>query len=328
MVILKLREILWEITPECNKNCSYCGSKELAGKKQLGDDALIHIAREIKEYGVPEVAITGGEPGSVDEGLLNQIINILHGTSVVKFITNGELFKLDLQFDKVDCIGLSINTVEDTEFEVPDHLIDKTVMITNFGKHNIWDLEKLKKYSEKFLDWQVQLTMGDELLPPDGIEMLRDKLEGSAVFADNLQTSHTCSAGINTCAITYDGYVANCLSGRAYGNLKCEDNLSSKPLSAIWEEGFKCERFRGCKCCRDFIEYPYDCRKTVLDKTMPVDHAPQPINLPSEPRDYDVVLYSVYNPNRSGSWSPPSLGQDLIKMVYGVSYRKNKYGSD
>lgn len=57
---IKLREIIWEITPKCNKNCDYCGSKSILKENPLDQSKLFEIAIQISKYNINEVTLSGG----------------------------------------------------------------------------------------------------------------------------------------------------------------------------------------------------------------------------------------------------------------------------
>jgi hypothetical protein len=64
-------------------------------------------------------------------------------------------------------------------------------------------------------------------------------------------------AGIKSCSITYDGFVINCLSERAWSDsLSVQGNLKDYKLEYLWEVEFYHKRFDCSKCCRDCIQYP------------------------------------------------------------------------
>ena len=318
--------MLWEITPQCDKGCSYCGSKDILKKKPLCGKDLLNIAKQIGEYGVEEVTLTGGEPGVLAENnpkLFSEIISILESYEVkIKAVTYGKLIEVlvEVDVDKFDVFGVSINLPQDMSDAYLSYNNNIT-MITNFGKHNIWDFDKLAEHAEEFNCWQIQLTMGDELLGPDGIMHLRNKIKDCPINtiimpADNLQVSHSCAAGINSCSITYDGDVVACLSERSYGGIKKTygsllDKNSS--LGEIWENEFKDTRFSGCrKCCRDCIQYPpsTDLTSIMEDFVLPSN---KDITLPPT----SIQMYAVVNPRRSNDhWREPPRSSG--PMIYGV----------
>ncbi len=281
---LSLDEMMWEITLKCNKSCSYCGSKELLNasddfaneiEKKIWD-----IARAIVEYPPKSLTITGGEPIMIGKNLFSNIVGFLVDNEiVVNVLTNGELFKYDV-LDKINRVGYSINTLEDVEnynnaknnLKSTIEMETEVVMITNFGTHNIWEFDKLSKcFTEgDFVNWQVQLTTGNELqLGPDGIKHLRNKIDeddGPIIIADNLQIKHECMAGMNSCSILESGDVVRCLSQRTYtketddmsiyGNL-IEPTTPNIGLKYIFEVKMNSCRFcNSIACCRDEIDYP------------------------------------------------------------------------
>ncbi|MBI4447777.1 radical SAM protein [Candidatus Woesearchaeota archaeon] len=57
----KLVEVAWEITRECNLNCSHCYSKD-AQQKDLDTKIIIETLYALKKIGVEKVKYGGGEP--------------------------------------------------------------------------------------------------------------------------------------------------------------------------------------------------------------------------------------------------------------------------
>jgi MoaA/NifB/PqqE/SkfB family radical SAM enzyme len=309
---IKLTEMLWELCPQCNKNCSYCGSKEVMNKfKEKDSNFYKKIVEEIIKYPPKEITLTGGEP-TICSQFKYVLESLTKNDIVVKIVSNGSFKKLDDSIlDKIAQIGYSINTkqdiidcfkdyliaIDDNSFTFPDRLEkgkyeNKTTMITNFGTHNIWDFDLLYELfrNRRFSCWQIQLTMGDNQLNESGIEYLREKVykimgskatiaqvdNQTIVLSDNLQDKHECSAGLNACSITWDGYVIPCLSERAWlKDLRYQGNLLKKSLKEIWENEFKEQRFSQSKCCRDCIKYKteYDWSKiykpTIADSLYP-----------------------------------------------------------
>ena len=259
---LKLRDIIWELTLKCGKGCKYCGSQNVLRKENSSLGHMLHIAQEIGSYGVDIVTLSGGEPGEVPENDLIQVIDSLKSYGCdVRAITNGRLLRMPKVVNRLNIVGLSINSPnEHLEFTIPHKDI---VMVTNFGTHNIWEFDKLAEIARSFKSWQIQLTTGAEfMLNSEGISYLRKKireLDGvKYILADNLQDEHKCSAGIVSCGITVDGDVIPCLSERTSGSVSVQGNLFKRSLKDIWETEFRDIRFGSGwnKSCRTCIKYP------------------------------------------------------------------------
>jgi organic radical activating enzyme len=289
---LTLKEMLWEITPQCNrfnteKQCDFCGSAKFLNnsKAVVSDEDILTIAKTIAKYPPKELTLTGGEPSCVKPKILSEVVDILLAADIkLKMVSNGNIFNdaQGLIHSCFESIGISINTKQDIEGfselnnkQIPNSNYNdlqyrksknlNTVMITNFGTHNIWNFSDLAECSKQFDIWQIQLTMGKYQLTKDGIKFLYQQLRDANVkyvLADNLQCgSHGCTAGLRSCSVTYDGKVVACLSERSYypcGFYKKYGSLLDCSLKTIWENEFKDIRFEpGCrKFCRDFIEYP------------------------------------------------------------------------
>ena len=269
MATLTLREIIWEITNICNKNCEYCGSKEFINVKTAQALNPIDVAKEIAKYPPKEITLSGGEPGTLSETILKEVTDILKAAKItVKCVTNGLI--IDNGFKNMfDWVGLSINSEEDLEdFDRKwSNNTEKLTIITNFGTHNIWLFDKILKITRKRsgrIPWQIQLTEGKFQLPAEGIKHLRQRIKeaseqnafGNIVEADNLQACRNCRAGINSCGITYHGDIIPCLSMRSWTkDLNIQGNIIESGLEKVWKEKFCDYRFGMMPCCRDCIDY-------------------------------------------------------------------------
>lgn len=267
------QEILWEFTLKCNKNCCYCGSKDIL-KKELEEQekngyetiGQTTIAEYITKVHPDEVTITGGEPSCEYEELV-KCVKILYDAGIkVKILTNGNLFQqmagnyeVSDKLDKmVTCYGLSINEPDDLNSTGAMYSIkDKTTIITNFGTHNINDFDKIAKFAMQYNCWQVQLTIGNEYqLDLDQIKELEERIKKvetcgliKIVRADNF-TCGKCKAGIYGFSITHNGLIVPCLSYRSWKS----DMMVQGPVNEIeeiWKNGFKFNRERKfVPCCK------------------------------------------------------------------------------
>jgi MoaA/NifB/PqqE/SkfB family radical SAM enzyme len=280
---IKLYEVLWEITRKCNMNCKYCGSSKVKTTENPTDSQIITILSELTKYPPDIVTITGGEPGCLGTEELDKVIGILSDAGIkVRIVTNGTFLSYKdwyKNFNKVEIIGLSVNEPWPYWFDYVDGLEKDLTIITNFGTHNIFYFDELAKFvkDNHFNTWQIQLTMGEFLLQPEGIEYLRNKirkLDGvNYILSDNLQDEHICSAGINSCSITAEGFICHCLSERSR-NKDClvgiVGDLNKDSLQNIWETGFKEARFGSgwTNTCRNCIKYP-EVKKLTSTITIP-----------------------------------------------------------
>lgn len=312
----ELNEILWEFTLKCNKNCKYCGSKNVLNKENKSKYTQEKIAEYITKVKPESVTITGGEP-SCEINKLRKCVKILSDSKIkVKILTNGNLFKevigvSDDLYCMVDHYGLSINTIEDINIAKKnryDKFIDKTTVITNFGLHNINDFDTIAKYAIQFPCWQVQLTMGNELqLDLKQINELNDKINKykdlfCVIKADNFNCGK-CTAGINSFSITYDGMIIPCLSYRSWkSNLMIQGEV--KDIVKIWKKGFEFNRNREfVPCCKDITgikkvcSCSFDNIQEVLrkeeKKETPADIYVYGVAIPT-PNDYNhIQVYGV-----------------------------------
>ena len=301
--MLKLKDIVYEITPRCNKGCIECGSAAITGLPHPDVTHIGKIVDSILTYPPETITITGGEPGSMPNGVLNAVVHDLAQKCKVNIVTNGALFDPEVSPD-FNVIGVSINRVEDFEevnhgqaFGRSQFVSDKLVMITNFGTHNVWCFDQLAEIAAKFPMWQIQLTMGEYMLPATGIEYLMNKINDlkiNYVLADNLQPEGRCLAGINMCGITYNGNVIPCLSERACcdGTVTTYGNLFTESLKSIWETKFTDIRFVDngwCRKCKSFIDYPP--KKQIREDIRLIQPYDDPI--PDRVTPMEIQLYGV-----------------------------------
>lgn len=361
---LKIEEILWEITPKCNRNCSFCGSKSIINKHDtLDHNDLIYIAHQIGEN-CKKVTISGGEPFILPNEELHTITSVLrdgHGCHV-SVVTNGDML-CDRSYDLFDLIGVSVNDASDAS-KIIDKLAEirpdnwkKTVFITNVNKINFFDLDDITNAAAVYgIGIQFQLTMyhGEDsaMLNGEDIEKARQQImhqcakdSVSFIFADNMQYSHTCTAGTRSLGILFNGDVVPCLSERSWrDDMRIQGNVFNDSLRSIWQNSFKSCRFvDGYECCRDCFKYP-DTQPDIL-KIEPEDKEEDstpyvPLIEPTSPVEPIMVLYGVFPPNdvmMYGVQYPDSSGTPQWKWtrgnvserkVYGVNNPKNSSDSE
>ena len=266
----KLKDIIWEFTCKCNKNCSFCGSKDIIGNADVSYETVDLIIQEIiQQKDLEFLTITGGEP-AIDKSLptvVNQF-NAERPDLKIRILTNGLFLEskecMSLLNYESTGLGVSVNTQKDIK-ELEDlvknahEFKNKITMITNFGNHNINDFLYLKEFSSNFGLWQVQLTIDDELqLNQDKIKTLLNYLDITengnthVIRADNFN-SLPCSAGKESCSITYKGEVIPCLSFRSWRKTLDIQGVIEKPgdLTDIWNNKFEKYRNNKCACCKD-----------------------------------------------------------------------------
>lgn len=80
-----------EITNGCNENCPHCGmsAQPISRSTLLRRDVLLSIPSQLKALGIPGISITGGEPFTSMETLLELLSECRKKVDVVKITTNG-----------------------------------------------------------------------------------------------------------------------------------------------------------------------------------------------------------------------------------------------
>ena len=340
---LKLKEILWEVTLKCNKNCAFCGSKKfLNDGKELSDEDIDHIVEKICEYPPEELTFSGGEPlfGLGKEMFLRLVHRFSNAGIKVKVLTNGYLIKEIApggysQLCGIVAVGWSLNSAIEVKEALKivkentgnDFFRKTCVPITNFGIHNIFDFDKM--YQQLLLDspfriWQVQLTEGNDFqLNSAGISYLKKKIQKvnsstislRIVEADNLLPDTQCEAGITSCSITRDGLVIPCLSSRSWCSFPVEElsegSLLDKSLKEIWECGFKKQRFGDCPCCKNYLDYPLQSEFEIPTEDIDIWKSPIKSDPPNTVAYYSVII--PYIPEYK-----PSIIEKESVFVYGV----------
>lgn len=282
---LKIREILWEITNRCNRNCDFCGSKSIIN---CGDDTSAEektlIANAIAAVRPEKVTISGGEPLMVDYELLEQCVTSIQAAGTqVSLVTNGDALT-NKHCGLFDLIGISVNSKKDAEainkllnLKLSQAYLEKIVWITNVNKINYFDIEDIIAFATmNNIPIQWQLTMyhnpQPEMIDGEAIADVREKIAKACqaydinyIFADNLQEEHVCTAGTEGLGILFNGDVVPCLSERSWRVPRVQGNVIEMPLEQIWTEAFKACRFSDdFACCRDCFKYPKAKPKAIF----------------------------------------------------------------
>lgn len=179
----KLKEVVVEITEQCNLNCMHCGSAcgHQAAKDELSIEEWENVLSQFSEIGVEKIVFSGGEPtlksGFEEILLFSSKLNIKTG-----FISNGlslfnEALRKAIFRSKPFAVGLSIDGLKEVHNKVRrnerswqglirnisilQELKVQICVVTTLHKLNYRELPKLAR----FLDfagvdsWQLQLAM-------------------------------------------------------------------------------------------------------------------------------------------------------------------------
>jgi len=321
--IIKLKEIIWEITGRCENKCSFCGSKE-HWEEKIDENKIINIAERIVEHKgmIPkEINISGGDPLLVSEECHKKITEILKKAGIIcKIIINPKSIKNQpiLRFqsaltssDKIikyyDRIGMSINSSKEVS-EYGDLIInDKTTVITNFNLKNIFDFDDIANLikKKKNVPWMIQFTIyknkSDLALYENenkkALDYLSEKVselisEINIIISDNANPG-MCTAGTKSLGILSNGDVVPCLSMRCWSKkMNQQGNLLDKSLKDIWEEDFKDYRYKDFECCKDA------CKNKQILKKQDIKEGSSfiPHVVPSEDSN-QLFVYGVFNVN-------------------------------
>lgn len=272
---IKLKEIIWEITPECHNNCSYCGSESERHIK-TDEDIICSIADKISKYPPEQIDISGGDPLLVSHATHKYITSQFFNKSVCKILCNPKSFKGSYinTLQLYDWVGISINNEKELNKAIDSNTVElldkKCTIISNFNSSNIFYFDSIQKFVEKNkLCWQIQYTIfmekdDDRALynNDEALQYFKEKLNKAVhrtdiILADNCN-SGKCGAGMSSLGILYDGSIVPCLSMRSWNkNIETvivanilDDN--SGGLEYIWKNLFEEYRFKEFICCKDF----------------------------------------------------------------------------
>lgn len=283
-MILKLKEILWEITGKCSNGCSYCGSAD-QWDNAPDQETIFEIANKIVTYSPLEVVISGGDPLLIDSVIHTEIVRMFKDAGILtKILVNPKSFKCSLSFEQIlnlyDVVGISINTKEEADIckmyksELPNHTV-----ITNFNLSNVHQAADVFRYvgTKK---WQIQYTMykpNNDILSiykPEQmstVEYLNATLSkfindgADIVLADNCNAlpSTSCTAGTASLGVLHDGSIIPCLSMRSW----VEDissvivgDIKKDTLQDVWTKAFSCfVTAKNSKCCKDICVNTIQC---------------------------------------------------------------------
>ena len=343
---LNLKEVLWEITPKCNRNCAFCGSSDIVNiEDELDWDDIMTIGDNIAKN-AETIIMSGGEPLTIPATKLQEIKNICveHSTNL-DIVTNGDLLgKKHMGIFRN--IGLSINSLEDIRglnVELLTKLSQKSdiVFITNLNKLNAFEIgriiEEARRIRQCHCGFQFQLTMykddDDAKIDGEHIKHLRERLTYESnrmqmpyIFADNLQEVHECSAGLNSCGILFNGDVIACLSERSWNvDYEVHGNLLSDDLNDVWRKGFVEQRFGVYDGCRGCFNYEV-CTNSIFDDSNECDDSDECLEMITEPfkpnhiyvppNDQTVILYGVFPPDSNKFINPIITPNNKPPIVY------------
>jgi len=330
---LFLREIIWEITGECQNACKYCGSKS-EWKQKTSPETILSIANAISQYPPEEIDISGGDPTLVDMDTLKAVYAKFKnaGIKYVKILCNPQSFRREQPTDIsnrpeaikkleiFDWIGLSINSPEDMSaarswcWYNGVNIKNKITVITNFNLDNVFCFDMIRDVVRDLgCKWQVQYTTYKEPDHPlaiynndQALEYLFDKIRETnmgcdvnnptVIVADDMN-SGPCGAGKSSCGILSNGDVVGCLSMRSWEEpLQIVGNVLNRPLKDLWENEFRQYRFCSYKSCKDHCKNKvYNPQKRVWPELVPSEivGVDPNSNLYPYPESPQVVMYAV-----------------------------------
>lgn len=108
------------VTDKCNLKCVYCMPEDIEytkNDKLLTDVEIIKLCKIFAQKGIKKVKITGGEPlVRKDINKLIKSIKNINGIDEVTITTNGILLEKFINDLEVDCINVSLDSIDEKEF--------------------------------------------------------------------------------------------------------------------------------------------------------------------------------------------------------------------
>lgn len=351
---IKLKEIIWEITGECNNGCTYCGSKSIRTIKN-SNEMILTIAKAIAQYPPEEINISGGDPFLVEPDIHKEIKDLFYRNGITckliaspSSLVSNEGEVIQSTFDTIqvyDWIGVSINNKKELEkFQKykEEFKFKNFTIITNFNLQNLYDFDLIEEFvKEQDCLWTIQFTVYKETSPlalysdenEEAFNFLKEKYTRSTakiILSDNIRTDIGCGAGLSSIGITFNGIVIPCLSMRSWTKYDVADakvtyNITETPLKEIWENGFEKQRFGCFECCKDACQ-----NKFLEPKKL---NSQEVIQVPFENKDdWKKFLEEIHektkkNPNLPNPFPEIDPGQVVMYgvaspgrvLVYGVS---------
>lgn len=308
----ELQEVIWEITNQCNQNCSYCGSKDIINTTVINSDRIDQIADNIASYPPKEINISGGNPLIVPYGNHEYITSLFKEKGIVcKIIVNPfnmiDEFRAKKKIDLYSWIGFSVNNK--AELDEINNLFkskfcqEKTTIITNFNISNIFLFNEILDFVKKGnYGWQIQYTMYDgdneNAIYQNAVakeflfKLISEANYKNLIIADNMNQGR-CGAGKNALGILANGDVIPCLSMRSWEqNHNIIGNMLDQDLEDIWVNRFARFRCSEFKCCKDVTKCIPASIQTLTTNVQKVEPVKWIHDLP-RPVDNAVFVYGV-----------------------------------
>lgn len=276
--------VLWDCTRNCNLSCKYCGSPERY-EHELDTPQMLAILKTFKDYGIPYIAATGGEPLTRPD-LLDIFKQAKAYGMRTGITTNGTLITKENVAELIstmDYITISIDGVGPVNdclrgkgsFERIVSGIDLLgasgfkglALTTVVTPHNINGLTELRDYLKqfKFHTWRIMPVMPigrvdkSMYLSTDQLKQLigfvgRTKY---ATFGEDIGYLHKydyvkkklypCPAGLDMMCLGATGHIRGCASLPDTEGYR-EGNVLATPVKDIWEHGFSRYRNKSQSC--------------------------------------------------------------------------------
>lgn len=166
----------------CNLKCSYCDSRYACEGDGYREMSIPQIIKEVDEYGVPNVTVTGGEPlihpGIVK--LLEQLLNLGYDVNVE---TNGSQFPkrivydTDFKLNPLGCVFLKGSLFYTMDYKCPSSGMESHMHIDILNELTEQDVLKFVVGSQEDLDKALSIIEQLRVKPQIYFSPVFDKIQ-------------------------------------------------------------------------------------------------------------------------------------------------------
>lgn len=161
-----IQTVYLHVTQRCNLHCTYCyNAKNLGQIEELSYNEIKNLAVHLKEMGVNQVILTGGEPLLRED--ISQIARCLKSLKFyVGLLSNGVLLSGQVNIlDQIDYAIISIDTLDEKENNrkglqvrqvtdllknLPEKMRKKITIRSVIGKKNMYSWKDVKRFAEQY----------------------------------------------------------------------------------------------------------------------------------------------------------------------------------
>lgn len=285
------KELIIEITSDCNLDCEFCVKKQNNKTKSsyIAKKDLIALFDECKSLGIKAIRITGGEPFKRDD--LEEILTEIKARNLMCIVnSNGELIEKKHKsiLENIDFLLLSVHEIEKFKTvnkisEIIKNIKTKLFIATILTKENI---DTLKEYYQKISSIDKEIIAEWFFLRPvpnknnkrpleiEDINQAHEKIISlNKKYGWNIEISNAipfCATNKDIKKISKGGYFDSgyerlVIDSKGdyktdYFSQKTYGNISNKKIKEIWSS----EDFKNI---RKYQNVPDECKSCYLLST-------------------------------------------------------------